>query len=187
MDLVELWANFLCWIEHHPGLASWGQLIGSMLALGIAIAIPWRQERLRRAEAAQRRKILKLAIVKIARASEDAIKKLSDTVSLINGKANAFPDAEYRAVEAHLNALHGIDLTQFPNEEMLVPFFYLKAQLEEGLSRARSIKERPTPIDLGKVTLEGIENLGSLMSLSAAAQEVCSASRDLAYASSQGA
>ena len=35
----------LCWIEHHPGLAGWLQAIGSLLAIAIAIMVPYWQAR----------------------------------------------------------------------------------------------------------------------------------------------
>jgi hypothetical protein len=36
--------ELLCWIEKHPGLASWLQAIGALIALVIAIGVPWKQK-----------------------------------------------------------------------------------------------------------------------------------------------
>lgn len=39
------WENISFWIEHHPGLASWVQAIGSLLALAVAIGVARQQGR----------------------------------------------------------------------------------------------------------------------------------------------
>lgn len=39
------WESISFWIEHHPGLASWVQAIGSLLALGVAIGVARQQGR----------------------------------------------------------------------------------------------------------------------------------------------
>jgi hypothetical protein len=39
------WELISCWIEAHPGLASWVQAIGSIAALGLAVWIPANQRR----------------------------------------------------------------------------------------------------------------------------------------------
>ncbi|UZE30275.1 hypothetical protein [Pseudomonas asplenii] len=38
-----IWDSISCWIESHPGLASWVQAAGAIAAIGIAIWIPYRQ------------------------------------------------------------------------------------------------------------------------------------------------
>ncbi|KAI2693248.1 hypothetical protein [Pseudomonas sp. TNT3] len=42
------WEVVSCWIEHHPGLASWVQAVGSIAAILAAIWIASRDSRLRR-------------------------------------------------------------------------------------------------------------------------------------------
>lgn len=42
---MESSLGMLYWIEKHPGLASWVQAIGSIIAIAIAIAVPWWQKR----------------------------------------------------------------------------------------------------------------------------------------------
>ncbi|MCD7040050.1 hypothetical protein LRQ11_23615 [Pseudomonas sp. MAFF 311095] len=39
------WESISFWIEHHPGLASWVQAIGSLLALAVAIGVARKQGR----------------------------------------------------------------------------------------------------------------------------------------------
>lgn len=56
--------GMLYWIEKHPGLASWVQAIGSIIAIGIAIWVPYWQkkqahEQARQAEADQVRHLLR--------------------------------------------------------------------------------------------------------------------------------
>lgn len=40
MDFVAKWESFLCWVELHPGLASWVQAVGAIGALFVAIGFP---------------------------------------------------------------------------------------------------------------------------------------------------
>lgn len=42
---MESSLGMLYWIEKHPGLASWVQALGSIIAIAIAIAVPWWQKR----------------------------------------------------------------------------------------------------------------------------------------------
>ncbi|OCX17288.1 hypothetical protein [Pseudomonas graminis] len=50
------WDCISAWIEHHPGLASWVQALGSIAALGLAVWIPASQRRYEfRRNAAQER------------------------------------------------------------------------------------------------------------------------------------
>lgn len=48
-------ARWLCWIEQHPGLASWVQAVGTILAVLVAVLVPtlsaWLSERARIKEA----------------------------------------------------------------------------------------------------------------------------------------
>jgi hypothetical protein len=39
-----LWRVLLSWIEGHPGTAAWVQAVGAIIALVIAIAVPWFQQ-----------------------------------------------------------------------------------------------------------------------------------------------
>lgn len=54
MGLVAMWKAFLCWIELHPGLASWVQAIGAVISIWIAWWLAHRQSR--KAEQAEKRK-----------------------------------------------------------------------------------------------------------------------------------
>ena len=45
MGLVAMWEGFLCWVELHPGLASWVQAFGSIAAILAAIWIASSQAR----------------------------------------------------------------------------------------------------------------------------------------------
>jgi hypothetical protein len=42
---MQGWTDFLCWVEKHPGLASWMQAVGALIALAIAIGVPWWQKK----------------------------------------------------------------------------------------------------------------------------------------------
>ncbi|MGP5450334.1 hypothetical protein ACTXOX_21485 [Pseudomonas helleri] len=45
MDFVEVWEGFLCWVELHPGLASWVQAVGAIISIWAAWWIANRQIR----------------------------------------------------------------------------------------------------------------------------------------------
>lgn len=55
------WETFFCWIEDHPGLASWVQALGSVLAIAVAI---WLAGSERRHRARVEKKANKNAIVR---------------------------------------------------------------------------------------------------------------------------
>lgn len=57
------WEVVFCWIEGHPGLASWIQAIGALVAIGIAIWIPNRQRLSDRKEAQKKEKTLLLVFL----------------------------------------------------------------------------------------------------------------------------
>lgn len=79
-------ADVLCWIEKHPGLASWVQAVGAIAALGLALWIPSRQRLADRKEGEKKRRAILLvflvecewviAITQKASATMDVRKKL---------------------------------------------------------------------------------------------------------------
>lgn len=73
------WDSISCWIEHHPGLASWVQAIGSIGAIMVAIWI----------SGGERRHILK--IQKVAR--RDAIARAVDASAHAKATAQLCSDA----------------------------------------------------------------------------------------------
>lgn len=47
MDFLTVWDSFLRWIEAHPGLASWVQAFGSIVAIAVAIRLAGSERRYR--------------------------------------------------------------------------------------------------------------------------------------------
>lgn len=45
MDFVAIWDSFLCWVELHPGLASWMQAVGAIVSIWGAFAISRSQQK----------------------------------------------------------------------------------------------------------------------------------------------
>ncbi|WET08657.1 hypothetical protein P3S72_19375 [Pseudomonas sp. D3] len=45
MDFLAIWEGFLCWVELHPGLASWVQAFGAIAAILVAMLIASSQAR----------------------------------------------------------------------------------------------------------------------------------------------
>jgi hypothetical protein len=120
--------------------AGWVQAIGAMVAIAVAIGIAHVPERRHRKEEASKTKVMKLAIVNIAIGAEGSITDLRDEVAEINSSQIVFPDASLMAAKAQMITLNSVDLTKFPNEEMLVPFMRIKAQMEFGLSVCKTLK-----------------------------------------------
>jgi hypothetical protein len=134
------WESISFWIEGHPALASWVQAFGVLLTIVVALLIArWPENRLRR-ERADKARVMKQAIVNIALGADGAISALRDEVGEIDWGETSFPDVLLMAAEAHMITLCSVDLTNFPNEEMLVPFMKIKAEMESGLSVCKSLK-----------------------------------------------
>jgi hypothetical protein len=128
------------WIEAHPGMASWVQAVGTILAIAVAIYIAQLPEKRHRKEEASRIRVMKMAIVNIANGAAGSITDLRDEVAEINSSQFVFPDALLMAAEAHMTTLSSVDLTKFPNEVMLVPFMSIKAEMESGISNCKMLK-----------------------------------------------
>ncbi|MFL8988637.1 hypothetical protein Q8X48_12940 [Pseudomonas sp. QLc11A] len=134
------WESISIWIESHPGLASWVQALGVLITIVVAIVVAkWPEKRLRR-EQSDKTRVMKHAIVNIALGADGAISALRDEVDEIDWSKTSFPDALLMATEAHMITLSSVDLTNFPNEEMLVPFMRIKAEMESGVSACKSLK-----------------------------------------------
>lgn len=74
MDSVVVWEVFLTWVELHPGLASWVQAFGSIVAIGVAIWLSNSESRYRvnAVKEARRQAILRaISIVESARRQLD--------------------------------------------------------------------------------------------------------------------
>lgn len=131
---------FFCWIEKHPGLASWIQTIGSIIAIAVAVWIASVPERRHRKEQLDKENVMKLAIVNIALGAEAAINALRDEVSEVDYSEGLFPDSLLMASEASMVTLSSVDLTSFPNLNMLVPFMKIKAQMELAIAVCKTLK-----------------------------------------------
>ncbi|MCF5547762.1 hypothetical protein [Pseudomonas salomonii] len=47
MGFLTIWESFLSWVEAHPGLASWVQAFGSIIAIAVAIRLAGSERRYR--------------------------------------------------------------------------------------------------------------------------------------------
>lgn len=125
------WEVVSCWIESHPGLASWVQAFGSIAALGIAIWVASSQRR---------------AQMKADREKSKLMLSLVKTLAARSRRAMEFGSKERINLLASLNLIRGlshsldkIDLLLLPSIEVIDPICTLRDSLralEAGMSEA---------------------------------------------------
>ena len=79
MDFVTAWEGFLSWVESHPGLASWVQAFGSIIAIAVAIRLAGSE---RRYKSVLDKKSRIEAIERSIQASEFALKVAKNTFEI---------------------------------------------------------------------------------------------------------
>lgn len=77
MDSIAVWEGFLIWVELHPGLASWVQAFGSIVAIGVAIWLSNSESRYRVNAVKEARRQAILRAISIV---EGARRKLDDSL-----------------------------------------------------------------------------------------------------------
>jgi hypothetical protein len=93
--MVQRYFEFLSWIEAHPGTAGWVQAVGAVLAILLAIAIPFFQHRRER----------KTAIKKRAQEEIDFLRRLVPAIRAEVVAAIEAAGLQERAIGPALNAL----------------------------------------------------------------------------------
>jgi len=127
------WESVSCWIEHHPGLASWVQSVGSILAIFVAvwIASSQKREQLRN----ERRKFeidcefLKVVSDRAIRAVKlnPAVTSVYDAARMLIGVAAIFDK---------------IDLMSLPDASLVEPISTIRDALQAAES---SLSREPRP------------------------------------------
>ncbi|MFP3369233.1 hypothetical protein [Pseudomonas sp. SIMBA_068] len=142
------WECFSYWIEHHPGLASWVQAIGSIGAIGIAIWIASSQRRAEaRADRAKSKLVLDL-IKTVAARADRAVSNDSVSSMTLNGHLNL--------IAGLYTTLEKIDLLNLPAENMLEPMCNLRdalRALEAGMREAQRKEYLATWLSQGEAIL----------------------------------
>jgi len=142
------WECVLSWVEHHPGVASWVQAVGSVGAIGIAIWIASSQRRSQ------------------VRSEKEKAKLVLDLIKTVAGRADRAVSNESvssMTLNAHMNLITGlcatlekIDLLNLPAENMLEPTCNLRdamRALEAGMREAQRQQYLPTWLGMGEAIL----------------------------------
>ena len=137
-----------CWIESHPGLASWVQAFGSIAALGIAIWIASSQRRAQLRADKEKSKLLLGLVVTLAERANRAVVFTSREASNIRANLNL--------ITGLCHTLYGFDLMQLPSVEMIEPVCTLRDSLralEAGMKDADKQQYLATWLTMPEATL----------------------------------
>jgi len=142
------WEVVSCWIEGHPGLASWVQAFGSISALGIAIWIASSQRHAQlKADKEKSRLIVSLVVTLAGRAARAVVFESKDVSSI---------RANLNLITGLCHTLDAVDLMQLPRAELIEPICTLRDSLralEAGMSDADKQQCLPTWLTLPEATL----------------------------------
>ena len=125
------WEVVSCWIESHPGLASWVQAFGSIAALGIAIWVGSSQRRAQMKADREKSKLMLSLVKTLAARSRSAVEFGSkERINLL---------ASLNLIRGLTHSLDKIDLLLLPSIEVIDPICTLRDSLralEAGMSEA---------------------------------------------------
>lgn len=142
------WEVVSCWIEGHPGLASWLQAFGSIAALGIAIWVASSQRRAQLKADKEKSKLLLSLVVTLAGRAERAVVFKSKEISSVRANLNL--------ITGLCHTLDAVDLMQLPRVELIEPICTLRDSLralKAGMSEADKQQYLPTWLTLPEATL----------------------------------
>jgi len=125
------WECVSYWIEHHPGLASWLQAAGSILAILAAIRIASSQRREQIRNDSQRREIQRQTINVLAKRAARGVKLLPDSELSLIGSANIISGLRL--------SFESVQLIELPDPKLVEPISTIRDSLralEAGFSEA---------------------------------------------------
>ncbi|AZC79519.1 hypothetical protein [Pseudomonas chlororaphis] len=161
--------HLLCWIEKHPGLASYIQAVGSVAAIIAAVWIARGSERARMAAEAGKADVVHKATVMLAWHTIEAFKAASEDLVRVESYRGEAREELLHVAKMHLQAIKNVDVFQFPKSEMMVPFYEIRSQLEEAMAYSDQL-------DQGTVE----DRLQPLLALEGAIESASIATRQLA-------
>lgn len=164
-------AELLCWIEKHPGLASYVQAVGSIVAIIAAVWIARGSERTRLASEASRANVIHKATVMLAWHAIDAAKAASEDLNRVASHNGQTREELLHVANMHLQAIKSIDVFQFPQPDMMVPFYSVRSELEAAMAYIYQL-------DQGKTK----DRLRALLALEGCIEGASIATRTLAQA-----
>ncbi|WP_369991250.1 hypothetical protein [Pseudomonas xanthosomatis] len=127
------WEAIFCWIEQHPGHASWVQALGSIAALLIAIWVASSQRRSQERLEHERAKLIENHVRSLAERSKRA-------VALENLNSGNF-GSTLSLVEGLSHSLDSINLLSLPSAKLLEPVSTLRdamRALEGGMRQSNA-------------------------------------------------
>lgn len=124
------WEVVSCWIESHPGLASWVQAVGSVVAIFVAIYIANGQFRKALTDRKEQEKVVIAGLISLADRAAYAVERMHRNVSPIKRSAE---DVAY--VKSSLASFVAIDLMKLLNAGALEQVLIVRANLEVALQQ----------------------------------------------------
>ncbi|KAB0489669.1 hypothetical protein [Pseudomonas vancouverensis] len=147
------WETVSCWIESHPGLASWVQAVGSILAILAAIWIANRDSRFRRnADREARLGALVRAITAVTDAKKrvvagfEGMKEIGPSRELVAAIKSDLQKSEEHLKEAM--SIHGVD------SEIYVHLYDARIAVESSAQMLYLVSSGGTT---GEITLAGLD------------------------------
>jgi hypothetical protein len=119
------WESISYWIEHHPGLASWVQAVGSIAAILVAIYIASGQSRRERKRIRERDLIMLKTVIDITGRAGAAVEVLSSDISAggLGGESKCH-------VESYSSTMAALSLLELPDHRMIEPVVIARTYLE---------------------------------------------------------
>lgn len=142
------WECVLGWVEHHPGVASWVQAVGSVGAIGIAIWIASSQRRSQIRSERKKEKLVLDLIKTIAVRADRIVSNMSASSMTLSGQMNL--------ITGLCVSLEKIDLLNLPAENMLEPTCNLRdamRALEAGMREAQRQQYLSTWLRMGEAIM----------------------------------
>ncbi|UST66043.1 hypothetical protein NF673_09930 [Pseudomonas moraviensis] len=128
------WEVFSCWIEGHPGLASWVQAFGSIAAIGIAIWVAYSQ---RKAQLKMTEKIARDKVEALIAVVESASVFITVIGALVEKKPPVFVFKEnWKLVnknwlESSIHSLSQLPAHEFGRGDLVRGYFGIMAGITE--------------------------------------------------------
>lgn len=73
----------LAWIEHHPGLAAWIQAVFSIIAIGVAVYVPWKLSKQLKCEEEERQALAEWKILSDSQILGNLFEKINENANII--------------------------------------------------------------------------------------------------------
>ena len=139
------WECFFYWVEHHPGLASWVQAIGSIAAIVAAALIASRQSRRELLRAERADSVALEALIALASRSAHAVKRLYD-----KQRPNHRSGEDVAYVSACYEAFIKIDILTVSSSAILEQVMLIRSNLEVALQQAELAQSYLDPVSQSK-------------------------------------